>query len=402
MRWRRALPWLGVALLGFAPGLASAASLNGRASTVFQWWERADDGRDVAPLTQYLSFAATDLAKGQDLAVRGYGQLGKDVAGGEPWTGKVYYLYADWNDLVKGHVDVRAGRQFAQNAAGSAVVDGLDVTLRGFGPVSVRAFGGGDVQYEDEYQGGDAVAGVSLVLDGLRGTFAEVGAFAAFDEWKKARAVLGAAASQDLWTWGRAYGDFQYDYLGEAVNQLLLGVRVYPAAQWTVSAEYFESLPTFDSTSIYSVFATEKVEEGRLKVSWDPLPTFRIFGGVARLWYEGDRATEYEFGGRAYDIGTGWADARLTQRHGYGGDLATVRVALGRDFLKRRLAAEVGGEYAVFEREEDADEGDTASYWGELRYRCTGKITTTARLENLIDGGGKNHVEGLLRVDWDF
>lgn len=403
MSWRRAWPCLGVMLLGLSPGLASGASLDGRASTVFQWWERADDGRDVAPFTQYLSFAATDLVKGQDLSVRGYGQLGKDVAGGEPWTGKVYYLYADWNDLVKEHLDLRAGRQFAQNAAGSAVIDGADLTLRGFGPVSLRAFGGGDVQYENEYQSGDAAVGASLVLDGVRGTFAEVGVFAKTDEWDFSRLILGLSASQDLWTWGRAYGDLQYDYLGYAVNELLLGVRVYPAAEWTVAAEYFESLPVFDATSLYSVFATEKAEEARVKVTWSPLPTFRMYGGLSRLWYDGgERATEYELGGRVYAIGTGWADARVTHRQGYGGDLATVRVALGRDFLRRKLAAEAGGEYASFERQEDAEENDTWAYWGELRYRCTGKITTTARLENLVDGGGQNHVEGLLRVDWDF
>lgn len=403
MRWRRALPWFGVLLLGLSPGLGWGASLHGRTSTVLQWWERADDGRDVSPLTQYLSFAARDLVAGQDLAVRGYGRLTKDLSGGDPWMGKVFYLYADWNDAWKDHLDLRAGRQFAQNAAGSAVVDGAEFTLRGFGPVALRAFGGGDVQHEDPYQGGDAVAGASLLLDGLRGTFIEAGVFAAYDEWDLSRLILGLSASQDLWTWGRTYGDLQYDYLGYAVNEVLLGLRVWPVPGWAFAAEYFESLPVFDSTGIYSVFATEKFQEGRLRATWDVQRHLRLFGGVSRYWFEdGDRATDVEVGARVFDLYDGRVELAVNRRVGYGGDLTGFRVELGRDFLNRKLAAELGAEYQLFRRHEDPDDDDTGSYWGELGYRYTAKVTTTARLENVVDGGGRNHVEGLLRVDWDF
>ncbi len=400
---RRAGAWIGALVLVLVPGWAAGASLHGRASTVLQWWERAYDGRDITPLSQYLSFVVSDLWKGQDLSIRGYGQLTKDLTGGDPWRGKVFYLYADWNDLWGDRLDLAAGRQFVQNAAGSAVMDGADLDLRVAGPVAVRLFGGGDVQYVNEYNSGDALGGFSVYLDGLEHTFAEVALFTKYDKYDLARLMAGASVSQDLWNWGRAYGDLQYDYLGDTVSETLLGLRLFPRAGWIFTGEYFESLPVFDSTSIYSVFATERYKEGRLKASYDVAPNVRLYAEVIRAWYEeGDRAFEGEVGTRMFDVYGARIDFSLNRRRGYGGELDGFRLVAGRDFWNDHLFVEGGAEYQAFQREEDQDDDTTSAYWGYVEYRWTRTLATSVRLENLVDGGGENHLEGLLRVDWDF
>ena len=58
---------------------ASAARISGRASTVVEWFDDANE-KTVVPAYQYVQFNAYDLAdKGYDFRI--YGRVGDDLAG---------------------------------------------------------------------------------------------------------------------------------------------------------------------------------------------------------------------------------------------------------------------------------------------------------------------------------
>ena len=77
----------------------------------------------------------------------------------------MYYLYLDYRDAVKDHLDVRAGRTYVYSAAVSGTIDGLYLDFRNLGPVGVTLFGGRNVIFDNKSEigtGGNALRGERL------------------------------------------------------------------------------------------------------------------------------------------------------------------------------------------------------------------------------------------------
>ena len=62
----------------------------------------------------------------------------------------------DYRDVVKDHLDLRAGRTYVNAAAISGTVDGLHPDLKNLGPVGVTLFGGRNVIFDDKREIGTA------------------------------------------------------------------------------------------------------------------------------------------------------------------------------------------------------------------------------------------------------
>ncbi len=138
-------PLLGAALL-MPVSTSWALELHGRSSTQYLWFNNIFNDKKQAEFAQYLQFSLSDIDPDKKLTLHGYGRISQDVMNGEGFGERLFYLYADYRDLFN-KVDIRAGRQFVNYAAGSALIDGGMVDLKNVGPVAFSVMGGRNVYY---------------------------------------------------------------------------------------------------------------------------------------------------------------------------------------------------------------------------------------------------------------
>ena len=157
-----------------------AAEIHGRSSTQFVWFNDIFTNKTQDELGQYLQLGITNIDKAGKFSIYGYGRGTQDLTNANGINGRLYYLYLDYRDLF-GKVDIRAGRQFVNLAAGSAIIDGARVDLKNVGPVAFTVLGGRNVIFGLDGEishGGDAVFGVEGDLVGFKYTDLEMGYFA--------------------------------------------------------------------------------------------------------------------------------------------------------------------------------------------------------------------------------
>src|SRR5512139_357114 len=155
---------LGVFLAGSALFLAAptqAATVTGRASTVLEWYDNADEDT-VVPIYQYLQLNVRDLAPGYHFKL--YGRLADDLNNEDDTddvNSELYYAYLEKKGLLPG-LDFRLGRQFIATTAGASLMDGLSLDYTFLGNYKLKLFGGGDVTYYEGYNVKDVIDGVEL------------------------------------------------------------------------------------------------------------------------------------------------------------------------------------------------------------------------------------------------
>ena len=126
--WQRFV--LGLLLVPLAIGLAGsvqAATMNGRASTVVEWYDNANSDTGL-PIHQYLQFSLMDLAD-QGYNFKVYGRLSEDFADEVDVESRLYYAYLEKRNFVE-DLDFRLGRQFISTTAGASLMDGLCGSIR--------------------------------------------------------------------------------------------------------------------------------------------------------------------------------------------------------------------------------------------------------------------------------
>src|SRR5512136_541582 len=105
---------------------AWSADIHGRSSTQFLWFNDIFTNKTQDEIAQYLQIGITNIDKEGKLSIYGYGRGSQDLTQGNGINGRLYYLYIDYRDLF-GKVDIRAGRQFVNIAAGTAIIDGAKI-----------------------------------------------------------------------------------------------------------------------------------------------------------------------------------------------------------------------------------------------------------------------------------
>lgn len=146
-----------------------SAEISGRSSTQFMFFNNELLEKRQVQFAEYLRLGITNIDKEGKFNVYGYGRLSQDMNVGEGGAGRLYYLYGDYRDLYD-KVNLRIGRQFVNLAAGSAIVDGGQVTLKNVGPVAFTVLGGHDVIFGQTGELSDhgAVFGLAANLEGFQ------------------------------------------------------------------------------------------------------------------------------------------------------------------------------------------------------------------------------------------
>ena len=158
---------------------AWSAEIHGNSSTQFLWYNNELVDQRQFDVAEYLRLGITNIDKAGKFSIYGYGRLSQDFTNGEGGAGRLYYLYGEYRDLFD-KADIRVGRQFVNVAAGSAVIDGLQLDIKNVGPVGFSLFGGRDVILGLNGELGyswNTDLGMSAYLTGFKQTDAEVSWF---------------------------------------------------------------------------------------------------------------------------------------------------------------------------------------------------------------------------------
>jgi len=382
-----------------------AAEVRGRSSTQFLSFsnELLNDHRQIE-LAEYLRLSITSIDKAGKFSIHGYGRGSQDFTNGEGLNGRLYYLYGDYRGLFD-KIDLRVGRQFVNLAAGSAIIDGAQIDLKNVGPVAFTVLGGRDVLFGLNGEIGDpgnATFGLAAYLAGFRQTDLEVSWLRKWDDGDVSRDVIGATAKQYLLNNLKAYGTVRYDIASKTFNEVLGGLKYYPRSDLIFTGEYYQSYPTFDATSIYSVFAVNRYKEGVFRVDYLLNDKLSLNAGYNRQGYgDGGSADVYHAGVALRPVAPLLVSLEYDKRNGYYGSLDGGIVTASYDIGKSSQLA--GGiSYDVYER--DALTGDEIArrYWLGGRHKLAKNMALSGRIQDDVNERYSRNVSGRVTFDYDF
>ena len=388
---------------------AWALEIRGRSSTQFLWFNDYYNGREIE-LAQYLRFAVTNIDKDGKFSIYGYGRVGAFLSNGDRenedrGNGRLYYLYGLYRD-IGGRLDVKVGRQFNNLSSESALIDGASFDLKNVGPVGFTFLGGRNVVFGlngEMGHTGDYATGMAIYLQGFPNTDLDISWFRKWDEYDVARDILGASFKQYLFQNMKLYGNARYDIVSEVFSELLGGLRYFPTANLSFTGEYYQSYPTFDTTSIYSVFAVNRYKEALFRADYTISEKLAVNFGYTRQDFGDDDGW-----GNVYIVGFTFRpfdaltiDLDYDRSTGYGGDLNGATLEANFDATPQlRLAAGVA--YDVYQRDSMTGEETARNYWLGARYKMTKSLSASLRVEQSVNKTYDSNMQGRFTVDYDF
>ncbi len=394
--------WLMLLVLACVPLLSHAAEVKMTSSTQYLWYQDfiADKGQDE--IAQYLRLNVTKLDKEGKINLYSYGRITKQISSGEDLQGRLYYGYVDYRDVVKDHLDLKAGRTFVNAAAVSGTMDGLYLDSKNWGPLGFTVFGGREVIFQDkeEIGGGNALAGGSVYLDTVKSTHVEVSYGKTYRDSEVARENVGLDFSTTPFEITNFYGRAKYDTKAERYNELLFGASLAPLKDLILRGEYYQSYPTFDAASVYNIFAVDKYQEKSVAAEYYFTKNYRVSVKYAREDFSGDATADvYAVGLFAKPIKDLTLNASFEKRNGYAGQLSGIRLYGEYRIYKASIMA--GIDYDDFRRE-DSREGIAKKYWAGVNYPITKIMSAIVRVEQDYDYNYEHSYQGYAALNINY
>ncbi len=386
-----------------ASAVAQAEPLKFSSSTQFLW---GDDllGESQQILAQYLRMSYAP--EGKTYSLTGYGRVWKDF--GTPAVrdndveSRLYYLYLDYAPAKQ--IATRIGRQFVNLTAGTSLMDGVRLDVSDIGPVGITIAGGRDVIYtldSEVNRDGNYFVGVDVHLQGVQNTQAGVSYARKYNESDLAREELGANFRYNFKI-ASPYVELKYDVTSKAFDEATVGVEVYPMDKLMLKGEFYHSYPTFDATSIYSVFAVDKYREYMISAEYKVSSPVTVFASYVKQTYEEDsNADVVRVGARLVPLEKLSVNASLDYRNGYGGNIWGFEVA-GDYRLTEQIAVAGGVQYDSYKRPELDGTNDAQRYWIGGRWIATKNISVTARVEENVNEVFDHRTLGRVALNWNL
>lgn len=399
------LPLVTLCLVAGFTSQAHAVTVSGKASTVLEWYDTAEEETAV-PLYQYLNLNVTNMAeKGWNF--RSYGRLSEDINDEVDVDSRLYYAYLEKRDLLK-NLDMKLGRQFIATTAGDSLMDGIYFEYQELGPINVAFFGGGDSTFIEGYHADDLIVGAEVFGRFFKKLDAAFSYVQKWDHGDLSHELFGLDLNYDM-AKSNLYSETQFSWLTEEVTYFILGGNYRPADDWTLNAEYLYSLPVFSSTSIYSVFAVDEYQELALNANYRLERGLNAFARFTHEFYESvDDADVFEAGIEklralkfsGYLIGTYRIDDD-------GQDLYGVKTHAAYLF-NPKFEAGVGLHVDVLERElgfiaEDngtrADDTTSQRYWVDATAYISPKLNVQGKVEYVESDLWDEYFRGRVRLN---
>jgi hypothetical protein len=397
--------FLCMSLLAATASSSWAVEIHGRSSTQFESFNNIFSGdRRQSELSEYLRFSVTDIDKAGKFSLYGYGRAGQDFSAGEGLTGRLYYLYGDYRDLYD-KIDFKIGRQFVNLAAGSAIIDGVQVDLKNVGPVAFSILGGRDVLFglngELGY-GGNTAMGAAAYLTGFKKTDAELSWFRKTDRGDVSRDLLGGSFKQQIFNCLNVYANARFDLVSETFNEVQAGVKYFPTSGLIFSGEFFQSYPQFDTTSIYSVFAVDRYQEGVLRVDYNYNEMLSLHAGLSReMFGEGADALVWRVGTGFRPFAPLKINVEFDDRQGYYGKTNGIIADVTLDIDKKSQVS-AGIDYDVYQRDSMTGDEIARRYWVAGKYKIAKNMAVSGRIQDDVNVTYTKNISGRFAFDYDF
>ncbi|HEY6012246.1 MAG TPA: hypothetical protein VIX18_12345 [Nitrospirota bacterium] len=382
---------------------ATAVVVDGRSSTQLIWYNDIVDASKQMEAAELLRVSISGIDGADKLSIRGYGKLNYDLKHGGEVEDRLYYLYADYKGLFD-TADVKLGRQFVNLSAGSALIDGIEADINKIGPVAVVLMGGRNVLFgeDGELSSHLSTYGAQVYWMGEKMAYLDVSYFRAYDYSNVARDLVASSYKQYFFDVIKAYANAKYDLTSEVFNELLGGLKYFPMLNLMLTAEHYESYPTFDTTSIYSVFAVDKFKEDIARADYTLAAWIDISLAYSHESFgEGGRAKLYEAGLRLRPSLNSTIGLFHDKRWGYPGDLSGYKVYAEYGNPGKWKAA-AGVDYDAYTRDDMTGQETARKYWAGGRYFFTKKMSSTLRIEDNVNVNYSKDVQGRASFDVDF
>ena len=388
----------------FAAATAGAAEIHGSSSTQYQWFTDYLTGNKQAEFGEYLNLTVSKIDTAGKLTLTGYGRLTQDILNGQGTNGRLYYLYADYSNLYD-KVDIRLGRQFVNSAAGTALVDGGKIELKNVGPVAFSVMGGRNVIFNLDGEASsnkDFVWGIGAYLNGFKGTDAELSYFMKLDNAGIARDQIGGSFKQYLFNSLKVYTNARFDLTSEVFSEVLAGVKYYPSSDLVLTGEWYQSYPIFDNSSIYSVFAVDRYQEGLFRADYTINDKIGVNVGYTRQSYAENGNTDvYEIGTRIRPIEKVQLNLSYDYQFGYSGKLNGGAAEIIYEPIKP-LELAGGIHYDTYEYDRATGRETARKYWLGGKYKLAKNMTATVRVEDNVNQQYSNDWSGRAAFKYDF
>jgi len=393
----------GVSIL-FASSAAWSAEVHGRSSTQNTWFTDFVTGNKQAEFGEYINLSITKVDDAGKLSFQGYGRGTQDVWNGQGLNGRLYYLYGDYSNLFD-KVDIRLGRQFINYAAGTALVDGGKVDLKNVGPVAFSVMGGRNVIFNldgEASRSHDYVWGLAANLVGVKSTDAELSYFMKLDDAGTAREILGGSFKQYLLSSLKVYANARYDMTSESFSEVLAGVKYFPVSNLVLTGEWYQSYPIFDNSSIYSVFAVDRYQEGVFRADYTLNDKLSVNAGYSRQIYgEGADENVYQVGARVRPIDPLQISLNYDYQNGDGNVLNGGGIEL--TYVPMKPLELAGGvQYDVYQRDQTTGRETARRYWLGTKYKLNKSMTASVRAEDNVNHQFTNDWSGRVVFNYDF
>jgi len=372
-------------------------------STQFLWGDDLLAG-DQAIVAQYLRFSFTP--EGKPYSITGYGRLWKDLdtpeVRSDDFGGRIYYLYLDY--ALAPNISTRIGRQFMNFTAGTSIMDGVRLDVGKIGPLGLTVAGGRDVVFslDGEFsRDGNYFLGIDVHLQDVKSTQLGFSYVRRYDDKDLAREELGMNFRY-FFKFVSPYVELKYDLLPEVFDEATIGVEVYPTDKLTLKGEFYHSYPTFNSTSIYSVFAVDKYREYLVSAEYRLSRPVTLVASYVRQTYEEDsNADVFAVGARLLPLDKLAISASVDYRNGYNGNLWGFELA-GDYRLNEKIAVAAGVQYDSYKRPAIDGTNDAQRYWIGGRWIATKKLSVTARIEENVNENFDHRMLGRVALNWNL
>jgi hypothetical protein len=241
---------------------------------------------------------------------------------------------------------------------------------------------------------------MSVYLDTIKNTHVEVSYGRKYGDSDLMRENVGLDISTTPFGKVNFYGRLKYDTMSQVYNEMLFGAKVSPIKDLTLRGEYYESYPTFDAASIYSVFSVNQYKELSMTAEYQLTSKYRVSLKYARETFDGDsKANVYEIGLLAKPIKDLTLNVIYENRDGYAGQLSGIRLYGEYKIAKASVLA--GIDYDDFRRQLSR-EGSAKRYWAGVNYEISRSINAVLRVEDNVNFNYDNSYQGYAAIQFNY
>ncbi|HWR59429.1 MAG TPA: porin [Thermodesulfovibrionales bacterium] len=359
-------------------------------------------GESQTIVAQYLRFSYNPEDK--KFSAAGYGRVWKDFTGGkirdDDVLGRLYYLFLEYAPMDK--LSMRLGRQFMAFTSGNSIMDGLRIDAHDFSPVGVTLAAGRDVVFSldsEHSRNGNYFFGVDVHLDKIKSTQLGVSYVRKYNRSDLAREEFGVNFRY-IYKYASPYAEARYDALSKAVDEATVGIDLFPIRNLMIKGEFYHSYPTFDSTTIYSVFAVDKYREYLVRAEYSLDSPVTLYTSYAKQTYEdSENADRFTVGAEVSPLDKLTVRAGVDYRHGYNGNIWGFEV-IGNYRLLGKLLLSAGVQYDAYRRPDEFGNNYAKRYWLGGLWSIGKDTSLSARIEDNVNENFDHRPSARIAFSW--